>query len=504
MPDEPGTSVENGENDPAEVSNDSRNENEIAQDDMAIEEAFMEEHNRSSKYSRHPYHYNLGKTSNVAIVQLELAVSDENYTDQDNDALQRFRKKLELLNEERAVQGCFIYNPSERALLSKRGERSLHCKISKLASICQGVLTSPSKNNKKEMELLLKSCNDLLVGYEDHHEGVGGGGTTIRFEYTIASNNQDPNEIASISFDTENGINPFTTLRVANRNLVCQDIKNLNTKTLQPLINLTKLNDDTILAFSAQAKTMYVFLAEITQQRANSTDPGLFGIHKCIVGYGTTEDYGRVTIPQAWRIPIALEERNSTWLPFGIKPQCLPMIPRFDNQYNIIQGLSPNPLMISDALRIRIDKLHSPYKFVLMQHRLKMITCRYCMNVVPGQEVPGIMETINLSIWLNESIDEKKAAVTFFAIWYLELYHDEFNYLIRRKLKWYKHRPSYLQCLELLELSYKENEWLIKSTNEINYVHNFIALRMNHQGVETIFKFGGTEQNSTIRTMGMS
>ena len=431
---------------------------EDEENQQAIEEAFHQEQKRSSKYSRHPYHYNLGKIANVYMMQLDLKAEEIEFEDELTLQI-RPRKKLVLLHGGRVAQGGLYYCPLERALLAKRGEGKLHSLISKFASGVQETLIYPTIENIEKVKYLTSACKGLLKGYEEHHKGICGGGKTIRFEHTLAWG-EGHEDFFSIPLDTEKGINPFLTLRCASRVAVSQDIQNLNQKTLEPLDQLWSMNGQTISSLSPEEKTMFVFLAEITQQRANSTDPGLHGIHRMLVKRGEVSDYERVKIPNNYRRIIAINpaHQGAIRLPFGLQPSCLPMIPKFDQYYNILANSDPSPGLLSEAMHSRASKLHNPRKFTLMQNRLKMLSCSYCNGTRPGMEVPGIMEKINTGAWLLLSKFDKETAVHLMVEWLLELYHDEFNYLLRLKLKRKRNSDSNMHAQHYVEHNFKETQ----------------------------------------------
>lgn len=382
-------------------------------DEEAIEEAMQEERNRSTKYSRHPYHNTMGKIANVHVMQIDIKVGEEAYPDQDNEAFERKRRSIILLNLERVVHGGQFYSPSEQAVFAKKGEKKLHQSISNLGGVTEDYLSNPTEKKMKHFLYLVSGCRNMLMGYLDHHEAICGGGRTVRFEYSIASNypKHHPLEIDldTIPIDMANNSNPFTSLRIAQKEDVTDDIKDLNQRTLEPLVKLSKMTSiETIQSISPELKTMYVFLAEITQLRANSTDPGIFGIHRLLLKRGQIPDYERVSLPQGIIKQISDEEILNSELPFGLHPSALPTVPRFDNSYDVLQGEDPNPGFFLQSVLLKTKNMHNPYKYTLMLKKLKMMICKQCHDVVPGTIVPGVMQTTDYGKWILKDEVEKK------------------------------------------------------------------------------------------------
>jgi hypothetical protein len=432
-----------------------------------------------SKFLRYPFHLTTGLLANTHVMDLQLKVIITEHFDQENNLW--IRTEVRLKNGTRVVQGMQIYSPRERALLSRRSRDDTHRELSGYSALTQRLLdpsTSPWQADTDVAELqqslrkLTVRSREILEGYKDFHSGEVNGRAEVRFEYAFARNDwsKGQDNYPALPLDpNDTNLWPFDAIVMAEHNEVLNDIQQLHSYAISPMEALTSMDPQNIPSLSPAIKTAFVHMAEIVQQMVNSTDPGMQGTHRTIVKSGLVDDYARVSVPMEHRTILDTNTRTNTNLPFGINPRLLPLAPEFTLHYQTRAGQDNSPGFFLQLMKERGAKLQNPAVFTLIHKRLRMLVCRLCHGIVPGNGVPipGVMEGTDFGKWMDLDEIDKGEAMKLLGEWLNEIYVDEFNFLIRKALEHKKNHAPSVELLRILIERKSRHNWQIITVQDL-------------------------------------
>jgi hypothetical protein len=432
---------------------------------------------------RFPYHGTRGKIANAHLIDIQLKVSQIILEDH---VVEYPRTKVEIKRGGRAVQGFQIYSSRERSKLARRSQRKLHTEVAGLGALIQIMLEpnslSSTEGKLKEFKKLLSECSTTLRTYNAYH--VSNGGSEVRFEYCFAHTGYPSvEETPTIPWDLVNHIYPFEVLRMAKATSVTKDLKDVYNYAFTPLATLAKMNIEEIKGLSPEIRTSYVHMAEIIQQRVNSTDPGLQGTHRFIHRNNLHTGVGRIRIPWEYRVALDKDARNLTGLPFGLCPKLLPMGPKFDEHFETINGQDKTPSFFLQMAKQRGNNLTEPYVFINAQRKLLMLIMKMCHGIEPGEDsiIPGIMEGRKYSAWIDRDNEAKQFSIKFMSNLFVEVYVREMNHLVYKKLERRNHKAENKNLLQrLLQAEPDGSVYLITSYSEL------VGLRSNFTGQDVL------------------
>jgi hypothetical protein len=470
--------------------------------------AVQEAQNPATKYQRHPYHYTLGKIANSHQMDLQLIVTIGS-VDGDENATPIVRCSLVLKHPERSVHGSQLYGPAERSRLSRRSLSKQHTLLMGYSALAQkllqpGTIGVNKDTLEKNQELFLKMtiwARNILDGYRLFYQDISNDRMEVRLEYAFVEMgllNQESLPPCPIDMH-HTDYWPFGAILMAKAADVKDDVGKVQKYALEPVEALAGMLPEMIGGLTPEIKTAFVHMAEIVQQLVNSTDPGIQGTHRTLIKMSETESNERLKVPLQRRRVLSNQERELTKLPFGLDPKLLPLAPMFNGEYCPAANQDPIPGLWDQLMKERADQLHNPYMWIRQQRRLHNLFCTVFHGIVPGHEgmqIPGVMEPADYTKWLDLTTEEKIDTIRRLAQWLVELYDEEFNYLLEKKLEKDKNHPGNQALLHYIRRKRRNGNFMIQTARDV--------ARLKHKyGDQSVLKLDD-RPGEIIKTKGKS
>jgi hypothetical protein len=270
--------------------------------------------------------------------------------------------------------------------------------------------------------------------------------------------------------DLANGIWPLQAIVIAQANSVKNDLVRIHEYALTPILALSRFEKGTMMSLTPQVKTAMVHMAEILQQQTNCTcQPGNRGTHRYLVKMGLVNDFDRVTVPTELLSYLDPITQFTTKLQFGLLTKMLPLSPKFDEELKPMAGEDNGPSFFYQQMQQNAKGLQNPSKYIQARKRLLMLTCKLCFDIPPNHigDMPGIMDHIEYGKWIDCSEDGKKDAISTMGQEVANLYIDERNYLLRKRLDHMKKTLQHEEILLHLVKKKKEDDFQVITSGDI-------------------------------------
>jgi hypothetical protein len=481
-------------------------ENEFDQDvEARVDEAISRAGNHPAKYMSYPLHLTLGLVANCHKMDLQLKVSTRTCVGEDGIEYQR--KGVEVKHSERAVHGEQIYKPESRSVPSHRSQSKLHCDLKGFGALVMKLLVPSPHLSQQEYQKdvanfkhLTQKCKELWEGDVAFTSGSRSGGGVVRIEYCFASNGiLHPHDFPICPLDHQSGIWPLEAIVIAQADDVQRDLLNIYEYALKPILALSQMDKDEMMQLTPPTKTAMVHMAEIVQQQTNSTcEPGNRGTHRYLVKMGLVDDYDRVTVPTNLLTHLDRETQFMTKLKFGLSTKMLPLSPKFDDDLKPMPGEDKGPAFFYQQMQELAKGLQNPYKYIQARKRLLMLTCQLCLEVQPNHigDMPGVMDQINYGRWIDCSLAVRAKAVETMGEEVANLYIDERNYLLRKRLDRMKKTQQHGNLLKHLVKKKNEHDFEVITSGDIGR----ITSKFPNQNV----LFCDDTQDAKVTRIGMS